>query len=89
MGLSTLSKDLANPKRLWVGITGTLRSHRRKGIATALKLKTIQYAIDYGAEWIQTGNEENNPMYDLNVMLGFKPMPAWLEMRKILEETNE
>ena len=84
VGLSTLSKDLANPKRLWVGITGVLRSHRRMGIATALKLKTIQYAIDYGAEKLQTGNEENNPMYDLNVMLGFEPLPAWLEMRKVL-----
>lgn len=87
VGLSTLNKDIANPKRLWVGITGVLRSHRRKGIATALKLKTIQYAIDYGAEWLQTGNEENNPMYDLNVMLGFKPMPAWLELRKVLDES--
>ncbi|MEM7125523.1 MAG: GNAT family N-acetyltransferase [Chloroflexota bacterium] len=85
VGLSTLNKDNANPKRLWVSITGVLRGHRRKGIATALKLKTIQYAIDYGAEKIQTGNEENNPMYDLNVMLGFKPMPAWLELRKMVE----
>ncbi|MEM7125587.1 MAG: GNAT family N-acetyltransferase [Chloroflexota bacterium] len=82
VGLSALSKDLVNIKRLWVGITGVLPTHRRRGIATALKLKTIQYAIDYGAETIQTGNEENNPMYDLNVMLGFKPLPAWLEMRK-------
>lgn len=87
VGLSTLNKDIPNPKRLWVGITGVLRSHRRMGIATALKLKTIQYAIDYGAKRLQTGNEENNPMYDLNVMLGFKPMPAWLELRKVLDES--
>ena len=88
VGLSTLSKDLANPKRLWVGITGVLRSHRRKGIATALKLNSIRYAIDYGAEKLQTGNEENNPMYDLNVMLGFKPLPAWLELRKIVDQAE-
>lgn len=86
VGISALTKDLVNRKLLWVGLTGVLRSHRRKGIATALKLKTIQYAIDYGAETIQAGNEENNPMYDLNMMLGFRPLPAWLQMRKTVED---
>ena len=85
VGISALTKDLVNPKLLRAGITGVLHRHRRKGIATALKLKTIQYATDYGAKKIHTSNEENNPMYDLNVKLGFKPLPAWLEMRKIVD----
>ena len=71
-------------QNLNVGVTGVLPSHRRNGIATALKLKTIQYAIDYGAVTLKTGNEENNPMYDLNMALGFKPKPAWLSLRKTL-----
>ncbi|MEM7125584.1 MAG: GNAT family N-acetyltransferase [Chloroflexota bacterium] len=88
VGVSTLWKT-ASEKCLSVDITGVLTSHRRKGIATALKLKTIEFAINYGATTIKTGNEENNPMYDLNIMLGFKPKPAWLEMRKMLVETTK
>jgi hypothetical protein len=35
---------------------------------------------------IETYNEENNPMYALNLALGFKPQPAWLEFEKRLKE---
>jgi hypothetical protein len=35
---------------------------------------------------IQTDNEEKNPMYDLNVRLGFRAVPAWLLFRKLLGE---
>lgn len=86
VGISTLWKDAVKKERLWVGITGVLRSHRRKGIATALKLKTFQYAIDRGVVTLQTGNEEKNPMYDLNIKLGFKPLPAWVDLRKKIED---
>ena len=72
--------------RLWVGLTGVLRSHRRRGIALALKLLTFKYAQAQGVRYIETGNEENNPMYDLNVMLGFTPKPQWLEYRKEIKE---
>ena len=81
VGLSTLWKDDVLADKLWVGITGTLRSHRRRGIATALKLKTFEYAIANGAKILETENEENNPMYTLNVKLGFKPKPAWVTLR--------
>lgn len=84
VGISTLWKDLAMPEKMHVGITGVVRSHRRQGIATALKLRTIEFAQQYGARLIETDNEENNPMYDLNMKLGFKPEPAWVEFRKEL-----
>lgn len=84
VGLSNLRRDLGNGKNLNVGITGVLPSHRRKGIATALKLRTIQYATDHHVGTIRTDNEENNPMYNLNLTLGFKPKPAWLSLRKTL-----
>ncbi len=85
VGLSTLWKDDVLTDKLWVGLTGTLRSHRRRGIATVLKLKTFEFAIAYGAKIIETGNEENNPMYALNMKLGFAPKPAWLTLRKNLK----
>jgi hypothetical protein len=34
---------------------------------------------------IETENEENNPMYDLNLKLGFQPCPAWTNYVKVLK----
>jgi GNAT superfamily N-acetyltransferase len=77
-------KRLAQPGALNTGLTAVARSHRRRGIATAIKVRAIEFARGSGARVIQTDNEENNPMYDLNVRLGFRPVPAWLLFRKIL-----
>ena len=86
VGLSTLWPDSTDNEKMHVGVTGILRSHRRKGIATALKLLTFRYAQARNARYIKTENEENNPMYDLNVALGFRPEPAWLTYRKELTD---
>jgi GNAT superfamily N-acetyltransferase len=77
VGMTALRKSLADERKLLTGLTGVVRSHRRRGIATALKVRAIEFATQYGAEIIETGNEENNPMFDINLMLGFKPRPAW------------
>lgn len=82
VGMSSLEKDLARPEHLEVGFTGVLPSHRRRSIATALKLKAIAFAAEYGAVTIDTGNEENNPMYQINLRLGFQPRPAWSDYHK-------
>ena len=42
VGLSCFWKDLNNADRLRTGLTGVVRSHRRRGIATALKIHAIQ-----------------------------------------------
>lgn len=54
-------------------LTGVLRSHRRKGITMAMKIAQIKRLQDLGFKRIITGNEENNPMYQINLKLGFKP----------------
>ncbi len=71
--------------KMYTGLTSVKRTWRRKGIATALKVAAIRYAKTTDFTVIETDNEENNPMYDLNMQLGFKPQPAWLEMHKVLE----
>jgi GNAT superfamily N-acetyltransferase len=86
VGLTSLWKRLGEPGSLNTGLTGVARSHRRRGIATALKVRAIELAKSIDARVIQTDNEENNPMYDLNVQLGFKPTPAWLLFQKLLKE---
>ena len=63
-------------------MTGVLRTYRRMRIATALKVRTIEFAQTYGAQWIETSNEENNPMLQLNLRVGFQPAPAWLSFEK-------
>jgi len=83
---TSLWKRLADPGSLGTGLTAVARSHRRRGIAAALKVRSIVFARDIGTRVIQTDNEENNPMYDLNVRLGFKPVPAWLIFMKQLGE---
>jgi mycothiol synthase len=84
VGTTSLWKRLASPGSLNTGLTAVARSQRRKGIATALKVRAILHARSIGVTMIQTDNEENNPMYELNVRLGFKPVPAWLLFQKLL-----
>jgi len=86
VGMSNIWLDTAKKEKLNTGLTGVLRSHRRKGICTALKVHAIRFAKQYGAEFLETENEENNPMYQLNLQLGFKPQPAWTNYVKEIKE---
>lgn len=72
--------------KLRTGLTGVIRDYRRKGIAMALKLRAIEYARNHGVTTISTDNEENNPMYQINLRLGFQPAPAWIDFEKVLRE---
>jgi mycothiol synthase len=85
VGMSNLWRDPVNAQRLDTGLTGVRRTHRRRGIATALKVHGIRFARDYGAATIETGNEEHNPMYQLNLQLGYKPKPAWMDFIREIE----
>ncbi len=85
VGLSVLWRDLTDDRRLGTGFTGVKRSHRRRGVATAMKANALSFARAYGAVTVDTGNEENNPMYQLNLQLGFRPLPAELIMTNQLD----
>ena len=59
------------------GFLGVLRPYRRRGIARILKVALIQAAQEEGVRTINTGNETNNPMLQLNLQLGFVERPGW------------
>jgi mycothiol synthase len=67
------------------GLTAVLRSHRRRGIATALKRSLLQWAGRHGyrelATWTQ---DENAAMQAVNLKLGYRPRPAVINVRRRL-----
>ena len=63
-------------------MTAVRRAWRGRGIATALKLATIRWAIDHGLSALETGNDEaNQPMQAVNRRLGYERQPDELLMR--------
>jgi len=53
-------------------LTGVHPDYRRKGICIALKLFALEDLKKKGFKKVFTGNEENNPMFQINLKLGFK-----------------
>ena len=72
----------AEPHKAWTGSLGVLKEYRRKGIAIALKIRAFEELIKKGITEVRTDNEENNPMYKINVALGFHPVPFSLDYSK-------
>jgi GNAT superfamily N-acetyltransferase len=72
------------PVQFNTGVTTVRRAYRRRGIATALKVRVIRYAQEEGVEEIFTTNDSLNPMYQLNLKLGFQPLPSWVRVEKWL-----
>ena len=68
--------------KAWTGSLGVLREYRRQGIATALKIKAFEKLRQKDVRVVRTDNEENNPMYNINVTLGFTPEPYCFEYQK-------
>ncbi len=63
--------------------TGVSKPYRGRGIARALKYRTVQWCRDQGIPFIYTGNDvENHRMLSINVALGYKPLPKAIEMVK-------
>lgn len=71
--------------RVWTGFTGTVRSHRGRGIARAVKMETLAQAIELGVESVRTDNDQRNAaMLHINEELGYEPRPAFADYEKEL-----
>jgi GNAT superfamily N-acetyltransferase len=77
-----------SPERgeLRTGLTGVRREYRRRGIALALKVRSIEIARGAGYVSVVTENEINNQgMIGINDRLGFVKNPAWAHYSKSCE----
>lgn len=67
------------------GLTVVLPSHRRRGIATALKQAQIYWAAANGYRELTTWTQDDNAaMQAVNQKLGYRPRPAWINVWKAL-----
>lgn len=81
LGMSNLEKSLEDPTFVWQGLTGVIREARGRGIAMALKLRTVAYAQKLGVDHIKTWNDQRNrPMLSINEAMGFAKQPAWIAL---------
>jgi mycothiol synthase len=70
--------------------TGVKREFRRQGLAWALKLECVRWALDRGAKRIVTGNNETNVgMRAINQRLGFERQLGTWEMELRLQDQSQ
>ncbi len=89
VGVTMLFRSDATDAKLFTGLTGVIREYRRRGIALALKVKSLSYALtlrtaEGNRPIVATDNEQSNPMFDINIKLGFVPQPDRLVFVKTL-----
>jgi mycothiol synthase len=69
-------QSTGSPHRLEHGLTAVRRSHRRRGIGSALKRAQIAWAAGRGYTELVTGMVEGNEaMRAVNERLGYRPLP--------------
>ena len=83
VGMCVLGRTPGVPGSLSQGLTAVARAYRGRGIAQALKARTIEYARAHGYREIRTWNHSQNvPMLRINERLGFVRQPARRTMVK-------
>jgi RimJ/RimL family protein N-acetyltransferase len=83
VGLCRLTRHSALAGVLAQGFTTVHPDYRRRGIALALKVHTIRYALTHGYHEIRTASDESNTgMLHINKALGFRRLDLRLEFER-------
>ncbi|HUT97473.1 MAG TPA: GNAT family N-acetyltransferase [bacterium] len=79
VGMTELGFRAGSAGPAYVVTTGVLREHRGRGLATALKYLSAEWARDEGVPALLTGNHfGNEPILSINRRMGFQAQPDWL-----------
>ncbi|MGK2850300.1 MAG: N-acetyltransferase family protein [Candidatus Limnocylindrales bacterium] len=82
VGYASLMMIPGSTTAAWHDMTAVRRSWRGRGIATALKVATIAWAIEHGLTALETGNDEENAgMRAVNGRMGYAALPDEVTMR--------
>lgn len=89
VGLTQYWSNREDTELLKVGDSGVIGEYRRHGIVTALKIESIRFAKRLGVPLMRTTNADVNPMYQINLRLGFQPVPSWIDFEKSLKDVDQ
>lgn len=90
VGVTCLNLLEAVPGGISQGCTGVAREHRRRGVATALKLRAFEYARGQGYRTVRALNRTGHaPLIALDEKLGFRRRAEYVTMEKCLRRVAE
>lgn len=84
IGYTRVTPYKGDPTQVATGLSGVLRAYRRQGVVTKLKLTAIQALKQLGYKTVRTENDITNPMYQLNLDLGFEWEWDWMQYDRAL-----
>jgi RNA polymerase sigma factor (sigma-70 family) len=88
VGVSDLNLLDAVPGGVSHGFTGVRAEYRRRGVATALKVRAVEYAARHGFRTIRAFNRPAHaPLLALNEKLGFRHLFSHVTLERCLKET--
>ncbi|MBT2679410.1 GNAT family N-acetyltransferase [Bacillus sp. ISL-35] len=68
-------------------MTGVHPQYRGRGLAKAIKVKAIEYALQNGMKFLRTNNDSiNEPMLAVNQRLGYEQKPGFYILTKRLDD---
>lgn len=84
IALSTYNRGDVQTKTVSTELTGVLPEYRRNAICSAVKVHALDDLKKKGFKKVFTGNEENNPMFQINLKLGFQKIGTEIGCQLIL-----